>query len=175
MFIDINTTKNKYDILYIDPPWKYGNKNTGGKLKSGSANKYNVMEIADIEKLPICKLSKDNSVMFMWTTNNFMREAFYLLDKWGFDYKTSIYWNKDIFGMGFWFRNQIEICLFGIKGKVKPFRSSIRNYILERSRGHSIKPTRMYEIIESLGLDNKLELFARNKREGWDYWGDEIA
>ncbi len=78
-------------------------------------------------------------------------------------------------GMGFWFRGQVEVCLLGVRGKVKAFRSQRINIIESKVRRHSQKPEEMYELIESLGIDSKIELFAREKRSGWDSWGDELS
>ena len=40
---------------------------------------------------------------------------------------------------------------------------------------HSQKPEIAYEIIERLYPNtNKLEMYARNMRENWDCWGNEV-
>ncbi len=45
----------------------------------------------------------------------------------------------------------------------------------EKATRHSKKPQKAYEMIESLYPNaSKIELFARNKREGWDSWGNEV-
>ena len=67
-----------------------------------------------------------------------------------------------------------DCCLFGSRGKLKAFRSQKPNIISERSTLHSRKPTQMYELIDSVILDSKIELFARERRDGWDSWGNEI-
>jgi len=77
-------------------------------------------------------------------------------------------------GMGFWFRGQVEVCLLGVKGKIKAFRCQKANFIQSRAREHSRKPDELYELIESLGFNPKIELFARKKREGWVSWGKEL-
>lgn len=44
-----------------------------------------------------------------------------------------------------------------------------------RQSKHSKKPLIAYEIIESLYPQaNRLELYARNERDGWDCWGNEV-
>ena len=76
--------------------------------------------------------------------------------------------------MGFWLRGQCEICLLGIKGKVKAFRCQERNFIQSKPRKHSQKPEEFFELIDPIVPRPAIELFARQKREGWDSWGDEI-
>ena len=78
-------------------------------------------------------------------------------------------------GMGYWFRGQVEVCLIGIKGNIKAFRSQKPNVIQTKVREHSRKPDEMYGIIEELELEPRIELFARYRREGWDCWGNEIS
>ena len=81
-------------------------------------------------------------------------------------------------GMGHWFRGQVEILLFGIKGKVKAFRYQRANVIQTKVRKHSQKPDEVYgiigEISQKFNLNPKIELFARHKLEGWDAWGNEV-
>ena len=77
-------------------------------------------------------------------------------------------------GMGFWFRGQIEYCLLGVKGKIKPFRLQKSNFIQSKALRHSEKPEEMRQLIEATGLTPRIELFARKKVDGWDCWGNEV-
>jgi len=38
---------------------------------------------------------------------------------------------------------------------------------------HSRKPDIFYEWAETFG-DKRIDMFARNKRNGWDVWGNEV-
>ena len=78
-------------------------------------------------------------------------------------------------GMGYWYRGQVEMLLMGVRGKVKAFRIQKPNFIQTKVREHSQKPDEFYELIEATGLEPKIELFARQKRQGWDIWGNELA
>ena len=44
----------------------------------------------------------------------------------------------------------------------------------ESKREHSRKPKTMREMIELVSYAPRIELFAREKFDGWDYWGNEI-
>lgn len=165
----------KYKIIYADPPWSYDNKKTGGSMKSGAKNKYPTMSLDEIKNLLIEEISDKNCVLFLWATVPLLPEAFEVMNAWKFKYKTSLFWRKIMsLGMGFWFRGQVEILLMGIKGKVKAFRCQKRNFIQSKVRKHSQKPDHFYGLIESLNINPKIELFARNRREGWDCWGNEV-
>ncbi len=164
-----------YDLIYSDPPWSYNNKSTGGSMISGADAQYPTMTVEQIASIPIHKIAKRDSCLFMWAVTPLLPEAFYVMKKWGFNYKTTIYWRKKgKFGMGFWFRGDIELCLIGIKGDIKPFGLQCSNFIDIPPREHSRKPDEVYTLIESLEFKDKIEMFARERRYGWDTWGNQV-
>ena len=165
----------KYRIIYADPPWEYRNKRTGGSMKSGAVAKYPVMSLGDIMALPIGGIADSSCTLFLWATVPLLPEALSVVEAWGFKYKTLVVWRKIMsLGMGFWFRGQCELCLVGIKGTVKPFRLQRANFIQAKALNHSEKPEEMRQLIEATGLSPRIELFARQKVEGWDCWGNEV-
>ena len=164
----------KYKLIYADPPWQYNNINTGGSLKSGAAAKYNTLSLDEIKSLKVERIADNNSVLFLWVTTPLLLFGLEVINAWGYKYKTALYWNKKRFGMGFWFRGQVDILLLGVRGKIKPFKSSIRNFYEEKSFFHSRKPEYFYTVLESLNLIPRIELFATKKRASWDSLGLEI-
>lgn len=79
------------------------------------------------------------------------------------------------FGMGFWTRQSSENCLIAVKGKPKRINASVRNVIYAVNEEHSKKPSEARKRIVDLMSDiPRIELFARNKTEGWDVWGNEV-
>ncbi len=167
----------KYKILLADPPWSYRNKNTGGSFKSGSSAKYKTMSVEEICNMRkfIDEISDKDSVLFLWAIVPLLPEGLEVLNAWGYKYKTSLFWRKiKSLGMGFWFRGIVEVLLMGVKGKVKAFRIQKGNVIQSKVRKHSRKPDEFYELIEMSGLEPKIELFARNRRNGWSAFGDEV-
>lgn len=104
-----------YNVIYADPPWEYRNKKTGGSMKSGAESKYSTMSVDEICNLKI-PAAKD-SVLFLWCTVPMINEGLKVMSSWGFKYKTMILWRKIMsLGMGFWWRGQCEILLFGVRG-----------------------------------------------------------
>jgi N6-adenosine-specific RNA methylase IME4 len=165
----------KYKLIYADPAWSYDNKNVGEKGEGGASHIYDCMTLQEIKDLPINEIADKDCVLFLWGTIPMLPEALEVLNSWGFKYKTSLFWNKTPYlGMGYWFRNNVEILLVGVKGKVKAFGSNQANIIHYKVRQHSSKPPQFYTIIESLGLQPKVELFARTRRQGWDVWGNQV-
>lgn len=174
----------KYNVIYLDPPWSFKNRNTGGSLSSGSANQYSVLTVGEMgRELPVCDLANDDCVMFMWWVASQPREALFLLDAWGFTLKTmtGFYWDKetklglDFFGMGFWTRQSSENCLIAVKGKPKRLAANVRARVRAKVRDHSQKPDVVRErIVQLCGDVPRIELFARERADGWDSWGDEL-
>ena len=166
----------KYKTILADPPWQYRNKRTGGSMISGSSQKYKTLSTKEICNLDLIKnISDKNSILFLWATIPMLPDAFKVMEAWKYKYKTAIIWRKIMsLGMGFWFRGQCEICLMGIKGKIKAFRYQKSNFIQTKLRKHSQKPEEFINLIEPVCLEPKIELFAREKRKGWDSWGNEI-
>lgn len=171
---------DKYNILYADPGWKYDNQKTGGSHKSGAAQKYTVMTVDEISRLPVPEIADKNSVLFLWATVPMLPEALQVMAAWGFRYKTKITWRKTgRLGLGYWYRGVIEELLFGVRGKVKAFRCQLPNYVEAPAGPHSEKPEVFREIIDtSTALTmvdrRKIELFARHRVPGWDAWGNEV-
>ena len=170
----------KYQIIYADPPWSYKAKNPTCKIEKQPKTcsveyYYPTMNLKDIQNLPIQELADKDSVLFLWATTPMLPEALATMKAWGFKYKTMITWektNNDC--MGYWFRVCTEHLLIGVKGKVSSFRSMERTLHREPRKGHSVKPAYFRNLIDSVASGNKIELFAREKTEGWDVWGNEV-
>ena len=89
-------------------------------------------------------------------------------------------WNK-VTGIpaAFTLRYGHEYLLDMYKGKLRPVcaeeRGKIHTVFTEQVKKHSQKPEISFEIIERLyPNERKLELYARNYRDNWDCWGDEV-
>ena len=137
----------KYKVILCDPPWTYRNKKTGESMSSGAASKYQTMDIAYIKSLPISSIADKNSVLFLSETTPLLPEAFTVLSAWGFKYKQQFTGVRDVSGMGYWFRGQVEVCLLGVRGNVKAFR-------IEKATSYSPKHCNIQ--VNLLRCDNSL-------------------
>jgi N6-adenosine-specific RNA methylase IME4 len=82
------------------------------------------------------------------------------------------------FGTGYVLRDACEPFIIARRGKRLPagLRATERNLILAERREHSRKPTEMHEMLERLAPDaRRAELFARERRTGWDCWGNQVG
>jgi len=179
----------KYQIIYADPPWNFGNRlYSSNKIDNQRAitRVYPVMKTGDICNIPIRNICEKNAVCFMWVADAFIPDAVEVMKAWGFKYKTVafIWLKKELSGkqvcyMGQWTMKNAELVLFGTKGKMTQFLKSrkvrqLQEAIRERKK-HSKKPQLIRDkIIEMFGDLPRIELFAREKTEGWDVWGDEV-
>jgi len=172
----------KYQIIYADPAWTFKVYSDKGKNRSAE-NHYTVSSLEEMKTIPISTISDTNCVLFMWATYPNLKEAFELIEAWGFTYKTVAFtWVKQnkkantfFLGLGYWTRANPEICLLATRGLPKRISRSIRNLVISKIRRHSQKPDEVRGYIcELLGDLPRIELFARQKVDGWDAWGREI-
>lgn len=112
-----------------------------------------------------------------------LSEALELIQAWGFKYKSiGFQWIKQnksgkgfFFGLGRWTRGNTEPCLIAVKGKPKRLANNISQLIFSPLEKHSKKPEIVREkIVELIGDLPRIELFARQKTDGWDVWGNEV-
>ena len=76
--------------------------------------------------------------------------------------------------MGAWFRMQCEFCLVGVKGKPYWENTKYRDIIEEPRRQHSRKPDVFFDVIDKITLGRKLDYFSREKRNGWEVFGNDL-
>jgi len=171
----------QYNIIYADPPWTYKVWSKKGAGRTASSH-YDVMSLDDIKQLPVSSISASDTALFMWATYPNLQEAFKVIDAWGFTYKTVAFtWTKTynsgklFVGMGYWTRANCEICLLATKGKPKRQSKSVPQALVHTINKHSKKPDVIRHRIEELMGDlPRIELFARERTQGWDAWGNEV-
>ena len=118
----------------------------------------------------------DDCVLWLWTTNAFMRPAFDVLDAWGFEEKTILTWVKSRMGVGNWLRGQTEHCILAVQGSPIVTLSNQSTSLHAPVREHSRKPDEFYQLVEGLcPAKPRLELFAREERPGWTCGGAEVT
>jgi N6-adenosine-specific RNA methylase IME4 len=134
------------------------------------------MPLDAIKALPVGDYATDGAHLWLWTTNQFLRQGFDVMDAWGFKYLAPIHWVKPS-GVGNWFVHRTQTLLFGYKGSCRfPRDRYLPNLITTGNPvRHSAKPDASYAYIERVSPGPRLELFARARRPGWDAWGNEVS
>ncbi|MGA7235638.1 MAG: MT-A70 family methyltransferase [Bryobacteraceae bacterium] len=160
-----------FRVIVADPPWAYASRADDGTHRA--RNPYPDMSLDDIRALPVAARAADDAVLWLWTTNAFLRESFTVLDAWGFEYRNTLTWGKNRIGLGDSLRGQTEHCLYAIKGRPIVTLTNQSTLLIAEAGKHSAKPDEFYALVESLCPGSKLEMFARKPREGWQVWGAE--
>ena len=171
----------KYGVIYADPPYSYRVWSEKGKGRCAE-NHYPTMPIEQICALPVADLADRDCALFLWATYPNLQEAFEVIRAWSFEYKTVAFtWVKTCrksedwhIGMGHYTRANAEICLLATKGSLKRISKSVRQLIVSPIERHSKKPDVTRDrIVQLFGDVPRIELFARQRANGWDAWGNE--
>ena len=180
----------KYQIIYADPPWSYYNDSDAPQncttVKGVRRPPYSVLSSKSIMHLPVQSISADTCILFIWTTDYHLEKCMQVIEHWGFVYKTiGFVWTKKTkqgtpvcFTGAYTMKSGIELCLLATKGKnvhklVK--KHNVRALFEGRREAHSKKPDEIRKrIVQLMGNLPRIELFARQKTEGWNMWGDEV-
>lgn len=166
-----------YRVIYSDNPWLYGDRPSSGV---GQAEHYPPMTIEEQCKLPIAAHAMPNAVLLMWITapvalqNPGPREVG---EAWGFTYKQQIIWDKVDHNLGHYTGCQHEILTIWTRGSCLPdlatdLPDSVQ--VIRKSRQHSEKPEEFRRLIEKHWTSGPyLELFGRERHEGWTVFGND--
>lgn len=186
LFNDI--PRRHFGAILADPPWSFRCWGKQGDQSRMADSHYSTMALDAILRMPVGDLAADDCVLFIWVCWPTLKEAFDVIDAWGFSYKTCAFsWMKaDTYrlfaddktpfaGLGYWTRANTEVCLLATRGKPKRLHADVRQGIIEPRREHSRKPDCVHERIERLVAGPYLELFARQSRPGWTTWGNEAT
>ena len=134
--VDIFNTDNKYNIIYADPPWKYGSKQpfrSGGVRFHSLEEEYPMVSTDQMCQWDVGRIADNDCALFMWTTDSHVEDAIKLMKAWGFKYVTIAFiWAKQtnrgnqVSNLGAWTMKNCEICLFGTKGAMKKYKYPIQ-------------------------------------------------
>lgn len=179
-----------YSILYADPPWRYRPQGSEPRpprapyrVKQITHPPYPCVSTHDLRAMPIAPLRAKDCTLFLWAIYPMLPDAIRVMAAWGFQYWTRAFtWVKQNpsgegfhLGTGYWTRANPEVCLLGVRGRPMRQQADVRNLIVSPRREYSRKPDEARDRIIALAGDlPRLELFARQKSEGWAAWGNEI-
>ncbi|MBI4739288.1 ParB N-terminal domain-containing protein [Candidatus Woesearchaeota archaeon] len=192
----------KFNVILADPPWPYNSRaHHKTRFRGGAWGHYPLMTMDAIRELgsTVRELAAEDAVLYLWCTGPLLQEQLTVFESWGFEYVTlGFVWVKlnpknqrPFHGVGFYTKSNAELCLFGKRGRtLRPATDQVSQIIypddgqadstsspaiLSERREHSRKPDEVYEAVEAMYPDlPKLELFARNPREGWKQWGNQM-
>lgn len=191
--------RGHYAAIVADPPWSFKAR-TALQMENWDSRRdvekhYPVLEAKDIIALPVRDLAAKDAHLFLWATAPCLKQAFEVMDAWGFRYSTIAFtWAKlrrahavdqlrttptidsDFHvGLGLTTRKNAEFVLLGRRGNARRIAKNVRELIVAPVREHSRKPDEMYARVERYCEGPYLELFSREARPGWTSWGNEVG
>jgi len=139
------------------------------------------MPLDEIKALPVARIAQDDCALLIWVPSPLLPEGLEVINAWGFTFKTVAFnWlkmtpvGKVAKNLGNYTMGSTELCLLATRGRPKPLRRDIEQFVCARRYQHSQKPAEVRRRIEKLFDGPRIELFARQKMEGWDSWGKEV-
>jgi N6-adenosine-specific RNA methylase IME4 len=137
-------------------------------------------------------IAESDALLFIWIPGPLLIDGLIVMDAWNFEYKRDAFqWNKVVTNPGYYTLTQVETCYVGKRGRIPKPRGSrnerqyletheitdldYNQYIEQRRGKHSAKPAEVRNrITRMFPTQKKIELFARERVEGWDCWGNEV-
>ena len=173
-----------YEIIYTDPPWP---QRKGGKRKcrpkQGQALDYHTMTVADCFAVqdPFFVNAAPRHNVFMWAIDKYLCEAQQEMERRGYKLHARLIWDKtNGVAPAFTVRFAHEYLLWFYKpGCIlmprRECRGKYTTVLREPATYHSHKPVCAYTMLEDMFPGaRKIELFARQRRDGWEAFGDEL-
>jgi N6-adenosine-specific RNA methylase IME4 len=164
----------KYSVIVVDPPWPI--EKIRKRVRPNQVEMdYPTMTLDEIKSLPIGALAENPCTLFLWTVDKYLYQSRAILEGWGFKYHLTMAWDKTNGLAMYGFNRQTEFILVGFLGKhdAYPKRKTIRTSFTAKSKRHSEKPDEFYQSLAVLP-GNRIDVFARKPREGWDVFGNEV-
>jgi N6-adenosine-specific RNA methylase IME4 len=176
------TEARRYRTIVIDPPWPGPGEvpafdaRVSGPMKLNLIP-YSTMTGIQVAALNVPEIAADDGQLFIWATSRSVADAFLLAQLWAFKFRTLFIWEKPGLGLGRHARNQAEFLLWAGRRGAKLVEPKDCPHQIQRwpkPKRHSEKPAEAYELIRRLSDGPRLDIFARQRREGFEPWGNQV-
>lgn len=138
-------------------------------------------EIEAFHRQFLAQCADERHNVFMWCIEKYLHEVEDMMKSIGYRVHVRLIWNK---GNGVapaftvHFTHEYLLWFFRTGHILLPAgdqRGKFATVFSEPSTVHSRKPTEAYTMLEAMFPGkSKIELFARNERDGWDSYGNEL-
>lgn len=185
-----------FSTIVADPPWKTSagrsigayvvenGKQLFGVTHNGTRKlSYPSLSVEQIKQLDVSEHAEVDAHLYLWTINRYVKDAYDVAEAWGFKPSTLLTWAKTTMGGGLGsdgYGLSSEFCLFCRRGSA-PALSRINRSWFEWKRPyfngkprHSAKPPEFFAMVEKVSPGPRIELFARERRDRWASWGNEV-
>ena len=165
-----------YRCIVIDPPWPMQKIEREERPMQGRTLDYPIMSLDDIAALPIPDLADPAGChIYLWVTHKYLPDGLRLFETWGVRYQCVLTWVKPTGITPYSWMYNTEHVLFGRIGSLQLERLGLKLAFEAPVIRHSEKPAVFYERVITASPGPRLEMFARQAREGFAVWGDEIG
>jgi N6-adenosine-specific RNA methylase IME4 len=171
--VEVKPPAEQYRTIVIDPPWPVEKI-----ARESRPNQYDfdypTMTVDAIKALtlPACP---DGCHVYLWTTQKHLPVAFEIFKAWGVKYECVLTWVKNVGFTPFSFMYSTEHCLFGRIGNLPLMKLGKRLDFTGKVREHSRKPDEFYELVREVSPEPRIDIFSREKHEGYEQYGNETA
>jgi len=171
----VSLPEGKYRAIVIDPPWDIDKIAREERLDQYDFG-YPSMTLDEIRSLPVQNLAaEDGCHIYLWTTHKHLPDALDILAAWDAKYQCLLTWVKNVGFTPFSFMYSTEHCLFARIGDLPLLKMGERLDFFAKVREHSRKPGEFYNLVRIVSPERRIDMFGREKREGFEVWGNEPA
>lgn len=169
-------TEGKYRTIVIDPPWEI-EKIQRVVRPNQTEMDYPMMSVKEITEFSIIRNSFDKSGchVYLWTTHKHLPDALEVFKSWGVNYQCVLTWIKNVGITPFSWMYSTELILFGRVGNLSLLKNGLRIDFYGKVREHSRKPDEFYDLVKQASPEPRIDIFSREKRDGFEQYGDEIG
>lgn len=163
----------KYSCLIVDPPWTM-QKIEREERPNQFEFDYPTMTEEELKVFPLPDFAANDCHLYLWTTQKHLPLALRLAEHWGFKYQCLMTWVKNVGMTPFSWMYSTEHALFCTKGSLPLLTIGRRLDFSAKVREHSRKPDEFYNLVKDVSPGPRLDIFSREKREGFDQYGNEV-
>lgn len=169
--------QNKYRCLVVDPPWPM--KKIDRDVRPNQVGfDYPTMSEEELFDWPDAMNRADEQChLWLWTTQKFLPTAFRCSRQWGFDYLCTFVWHKPggFQPVGLPQYNCEFVLLCRKNGLEFLDTKDFKTCFEAPRREHSRKPDEFYDLVRRVSPETRLDMFSREKRDGFDQYGNEVG
>ena len=139
-----------YGMVYAEPPW--------GDLS-----------VQEMAAAPVAEMAEESCVLLIWCSPTHLAEALWLLQEWGFAYRTALAWQPGRAVLeGDYGQEDFELALVGERGAVEHVADLPSTVTLEPLKTGD-KPARFAQMVEATWPGRSVVSLWRDwKRPGWE-------
>lgn len=172
----IITPSRRYGTIVIDPPWPM--KKIEREVRPNQVEfDYPTMDYEALRafRAKFQLLADIDCHTFMWTTQKFLPMALRLFEDYEIKYVLTMVWHKaggfQPVGLP---QYNCEFVLYGRIGTPEFLDTKAFDCCFEAPRtDHSRKPDEFYDLVRRVTADGRIDVFSREKRDGFDQYGNE--